>query len=268
MHKAAAQEVPDTTKALGGILCLWNDVRVDDKRNISLHNGMIQGMMTFGERFWRGGSGNAMSDEKLSPDPSSPQGKALSEMENRMMANRNRYYSPATMRWSANASIAWHITIGDKRIKAWGGAVDLDALCKVNDIKANEQKEMIAETTLTAETDTTILVWLGFDIPARSDRMSTGIGRQGEWENGGKCIVNGIEIRPPVAWKEPNAYNYPFHTWHTVQAEEPFSNEQFYWMRPSVKISLKKGKNHVKIVNPHSFKGQRWSFAFIPTDYE
>lgn len=268
MHKAAAQEVPDTTKALGGILCLWNDVRVDDKRNISLHNGMIQGMMTFGERFWRGGSGNAMSDENLYPDPSSPQGKALSEMENRMMAHRNRYYSPATMRWSANASIAWHITIGDKRIKAWGGAVDLDALCKVNNIKANEQKEMIAETTLTAETDTTILVWLGFDIPARSDRMSTGIGRQGEWENGGKCIVNGIEIRPPVAWKEPDAYNYPFHTWHKVQAEEPFSNEQFYWMRPSVKIRLKKGKNHVKIVNPHSFKGQRWSFAFIPTDYE
>ena len=267
-HKAAAQEVPDTTKALGGILCLWNDVRVVDKRNIALHNGMIQGMMAFAERFWHGGSGGAVSDEGLFPDPSTPQGKALANMESRMMAHRNRYYSPAEMRWTASASLEWSITIADKKLKAWGGAVDLDALCRVNGIVANDQKEMTAETVLTAARDTTIAVWIGFDTPARSDRMSTGIGNQGEWENGGRCFVNGIEIVPQVAWKEPGAYNYPFHTWHKPQAEEPFSNEQFYWMRPAVKVRLKKGDNHVRIVNPHGFKGQRWSFAFIPTDWE
>lgn len=42
-------------KSLGGILCLWNDVNVDDKPRIELHNGMINGMLPFAERFWNGG---------------------------------------------------------------------------------------------------------------------------------------------------------------------------------------------------------------------
>ena len=56
LHKACAQDIPDTTNALGGILCLWNDVRVDDKTRIALHNGMINGMMVYAERFWNGGT--------------------------------------------------------------------------------------------------------------------------------------------------------------------------------------------------------------------
>ncbi len=267
-HKAAAQEIPDTSQALGGILCLWNDVRVDEKQNISLHNGMIPGMMTFSERFWLGGSGNAISDESLYPDPQTPQGKALAEMEQRMMIHRNRYYTPQQIRWTANASLAWEISLGGQRMKAWGGAIDLDALCRVHGIEANNLKEVVAETVLTVSQDTLIKVWIGFDTPARSDRMSTGIGQQGAWENGGRCWVNGQEIVPPQAWKEPGRYNYPFHTWHKAQEEEPFTNEQFYWMRPAVEIRLNQGNNHIRIVNPHSFKGQRWSFAFIPTDWE
>lgn len=267
-HKAAAQENPDTTRALGGILCLWNDVRVVEKKNIAMHNGMIQGMMAFSERFWRGGSGNAESDESLYPDPASEQGRALAEMEQRMMAHRNRYYTPDDIRWTANASLSWTIALGGRELTAWGGAIDLDALCRVNGIVADEQEQAIAETILTVDNDTTVRVWIGFDTPARSDRMSTGIGEQGAWENKGRCFVNGIEILPQVSWNEPGAYNYPFHTWHKAQEEEPYSNEQFYWMRPAVIIKLKKGDNHVKIVNPHGFKGQRWSFAFIPTDWE
>lgn len=267
-HPAAGQEEPDTTRAVGGILCLWNDVRVDKKENISLHNGMIQGMMTFAERFWQGGSGHPQRDENLYPDPQSPQGKALCEMESRMTQHRNRYYTPQTMRWASNASITWDITLDGQRIKAWGGSVDLDALCRVYSIEANKQKEAVAETVLTVERDTILRVWMGFDTPARSDRMSTGIGPQGQWENNGHCYLNGEEILPPVTWQQPGAYNYPHHTWSSAQEEQPYTDEQFYWMRPSVPLNLKAGRNEVRIIVPHTFPGQRWSFAFIPTDWE
>jgi hypothetical protein len=35
-------------------------------------------------------------------------------------------------------------------------------------------------------------------------------------------------------------------------------------MREAVKIPLKKGDNEIKLFIPKTFKGQRWSFAFIP----
>lgn len=263
-HKACAQAVADTTKAMGGILCLWNDVRVDRKEKISLHNGMIPGMMTFSERFWRGSENETPANPDLYPDPASNMGKALAEMEQRMARHQARYYTRGEMRWAPNASLAWDITIGGKKMKAWGGAISLDALCKENDLVANDQEEAIAETTLFAECDTIIKVWLGFDTPARSDRMSTGIGQQGQWENNGRCLLNGEEVLPPVAWKEPGAYNYPFHTWHKAQEEEPFSDEQLYWMRQPVELHLHKGANTIRIINPHGFANQRWGFGFLP----
>lgn len=267
-HAPAGQEIPDTTLAMGGILCLWNDVRVDRKENISLHNGMIPGMMAFAERFWLGGSGHPQGDENLYPDPAAPQGQALLGMENRMMAHRDRYYTPETVRWTANSKLCWDITLAGRNLKAWGGAVDLDALCRVHSIKADDQNEAVARTVITVARDTVVRVWLGFDIPARSDRMSTGIGEQGRWENGGRCFLNGQEILPPVQWMEPGAYNYPYHTWSKAEEEQPYTDEQFYWMRPAVPLHLTAGRNEVMVINPHSFPGQRWSFAFIPTDWE
>lgn len=263
-HQAAAQSIPDTDKCVGGILCLWNDVRVDNKVNISRHNGMLAGMMAFSERMWQGGPKVAAANENLYPDPTSAAGLALANMERRMMMHRQRYYSLAEMPWTANASLSWKVTIAGKTLQAWGGAIDLDALCKANDITADEQKEASATTLVRAAADTIVNAWLGFDIPARSDRMSTGIGLQGCWENGGQCFLNGEAVLPSTAWKEPGAYNYPFHTWGQEQAEQPYQDEQFYWMRTPVKLHLHKGDNIIRIVNPHSFKGQRWSFAFMP----
>lgn len=49
-------------KALGGIVCLWNDVRVADKDKLAAHNGMAGGVMAFAEHFWGGG---IVADEEL-----------------------------------------------------------------------------------------------------------------------------------------------------------------------------------------------------------
>ena len=264
LHTAAAQAVPDTTKALGGILCLWNDVRVDKKENIALHNGMINGMMAFAERFWNGGNAGEVANENLPPNPLTEAGSALANFEEKMTFHRDRFHK-GKMRWVANSQTEWQVKIGDNGpFPAYGGAIDLDAFCQMHQIVVVDTALAIAQTVLTTEQDMDIEAWLGFCTPARSNRNGYGIGAQGHWEGGCQCFVNGTEILPPMPWNEPEKYNYHFNTWGKPEEEDPFTDEQLYWMRQPAKIHLTKGENRVEIRVPKTYNGLRWSFAFIP----
>lgn len=264
LHMAAAQQIPDTTKALGGILCLWNDVNVDDKENIALHNGMINGMMAYAERFWNGGNAGEIDNENLPSGPYTVAGSRLANFEEKMRVHRDQFHKEK-MRWVANSEIEWQVSIDTNASqKAFGGAVDLDAFCKQLDITTNDTASATAQTTIIAEDDMNIQAWIGFDTPARSNRNGYGIGEQGHWEGGSRCFVNGEEILPATQWQEPGKYNYHFNTWMRPEEEESYTNEQLYWMREPAQIHLKKGENLIEILAPKTYQGLRWSFAFIP----
>ena len=264
LHTAAAQAAPDTTKALGGILCLWNDVRVDKKENIALHNGMINGMMAFAERFWNGGNAGKVENENLPTGPLTEAGARLAHFEEKMSLHRDRFHKN-TMRWVANSQIEWQVKIDENEaFTAFGGAVDLDAFCQAHQINLGDTALAVAQTVITAERDMDIEAWMGFCTPARSNRNGYGIGQQSQWEGGCQCFVNGKEILPPTDWNEPGKYDYRFHTWGKPEEEEPFTDEQLYWMRQPAKIHLNKGENRVEIKTPKTYKSLRWSFAFIP----
>lgn len=249
LHTACAQETPDTTNAMGGILCLWNDVRVLDKTRIALHNGMINGMMTFAERFWNGGSGSL--DE-------------LVDFENKMSFHKEHIVKTHDVRWYPNASTRWKIIIDERdTLSAFGGAVDVDDLCASNSVIINDTISAWAFTEIHSDRDTVIKAWVGFEAAARSNRISGGIGPQGKWENSGRLFVNEEEIFPSKEWEEPEAYNFHYNTWAKPEEELPYTDEQFYWMREDVSIQLRKGKNEIKMYIPKTFKGQRWSYAFI-----
>ena len=249
LHKACAQDVPDTTNALGGILCLWNDVRVDDKTRISLHNGMINGMMVYAERFWNGGEGSW--DE-------------LSEFEDKMSYHKNHIVKNHDVRWHPNATTSWKIKIdGNDTLYARGGAVDVNDLCTENSITVGDTVSAWAFTNINSKCDTTIKVWVGFEAAARSNRISGGIGPQGKWENQGRLFINNEEYFPTQKWNEPEKYEFHFNTWHKPEEESPYTDEQFYWMREPVTIKLKKGNNEIKLYIPKTFRGQRWSFGFL-----
>lgn len=251
LHKACAQDVPDTANALGGILCLWNDVRVDDKTRIALHNGMINGMITYSERFWNGGEGSW---------------EELVAFEDKMSYHKDNLVSGHDVRWNPNASTTWKITISDSiELEARGGAVDVDDLCRANDINIGDTVSAWAVTEIYSEEDTTIEAWVGFEAAARSNRISGGIGPQGKWENNGRLFVNGEEYFPSQQWNEPEKYKFHYNTWHRPEEEMPYTDEQFYWMREPVKINLKKGNNEIRLYIPKTFKGQRWSFGFVKT---
>ncbi|MBQ5688335.1 MAG: family 20 glycosylhydrolase [Bacteroidales bacterium] len=249
LHKACAQDVPDTANALGGILCLWNDVRVDDKTRIALHNGMINGMMTYSERFWNGGEGSW---------------EELVAFEDKMSYHKDNLLSAHDVRWNPNASTTWKITIADSiKLESRGGGVDVDDLCRANNIKIGDTVSAWAFTEIYSEEDATIEAWVGFEAAARSNRISGGIGPQGRWENNGRLFVNGEEYFPSQKWNEPENYKFHYNTWHRPEEEMPYTDEQFYWMREPVTINLKKGNNEIRLYIPKTFKGQRWSFGFV-----
>ena len=251
LHKACAQDVADTTNALGGILCLWNDVRVDDKTRITLHNGMINGMMVYAERFWNGGEGSY--DELIA-------------FEDKMVYHKEKLLQNHDVRWNPNIQTLWNITIADTiNLEARGGAVDVDDLCRENNINIGETVSAWATTDIYSDEDKTIKAWVGFEAAARSNRISGGIGPQGKWENEGRLLVNGVEYFPSQIWNEAEKYKFHYNTWHRPEEELPYTDEQFYWMREPVEINLKKGNNKIELYIPKTFKGQRWSFGFVKT---
>jgi hypothetical protein len=220
--------------------------------------------MAFAERFWNGGNAGAVENENLPPGPLTTVGSRLANFEEKMTVHRERFHQDR-MRWVANSQMEWNVQIDDNEpFLAYGGAVDLDAFCQAHHIIIGEQALAKAQTVIVADQDMDVEVWLGFCTPARSNRNGYGIGEQGHWEGGCQCFVNGKEVLPPKLWEEPGKYAYHFNTWGKPEEEEPFTDEQLYWMRQPAQIHLNKGENQVEVRVPKTYQGLRWSFGFIP----
>lgn len=263
--------------ARGGILCLWNDVNIDDPEKLLPHNGMPEGMLAFAERFWVGGKGYGLESEDLIPSPDSDAHKDLVEFEQRLSYHRDNHLKDYDIRWVANASLPWQVTIPAtkgtpleqmKWTKAWGGAIDLHAICKVNGVKIETEMEAWLKTEIYATRDTVITAMVGFESPSRANRISNGIGKQGLWEADGRLIVNGIDIYPSKEWNEPGKYNYHYNTWHKPENEEPYTDEQLFWTREPAYIPLKAGWNTIMLYAPRFFNINNWVAAFIPVEVD
>ena len=245
-------------KALGGILCLWNDVRVDDKANTFPHNGMPEGLVSFAESAWTGGAERSWED--------------YSAFEEKLIHHRDTYLKNWNMRWVANARIPWKVTVSDSngntiinRVETYGGCIDLNQLCKDHGVRPGKERiEAYLTTQILVERDTVITAWVGFDSPARSNRQSDGIGEQGKWEFSAKVFVGDTEIFPSKPWNEPGKYRYHYNTWHKEPNELPYTNEQFFWTREPARIPLKAGCNTIRLYCPRVFDANIWIAAFTP----
>ena len=260
-------------KARGGIICLWNDVNVDDQSKLLPHNGMPEGAAAFAERFWVGGEGYDLEIEDLIPAPESKGHKDLIEFEKRLIYHRDNFLSDYDTRWVANSSQPWRVTIPAVKgtpieqmqwTKAWGGVIDLHAIAAANKTELKPQMEAWLETEIYVERDTVITAMVGFESPARSNRISDGIGKQGRWESEGQLFVNGVEIFPSQDWQEPEKYRYHFNTWGHPAGELPYTDEQLFWTRTPSRIPLKKGWNKIRIHSSRLFAINNWVAAFIP----
>ena len=162
-----------TENAMGGILCLWNDVRVTDKTKLITHNGVMSALPAFAERFWTGGNVGHVGDCNILPNPQSEPGKKLKQFEDKLKFHRDFILKTNDFRWVANSHIPWSIYIpeANETVETWGGAIDMDAICASIDFKSNGATLAVATTTIYAQKDTTIYAWVGFEATARSNRI-------------------------------------------------------------------------------------------------
>ena len=252
--------------ALGGILCMWNDVRVGNKERVGHHNGMAAGILAFAERFWNGGRTVDEYTATLLPDESSAEMQRFEAFQRRMMNHKRRFLKEELAYWTPLHAAEWAVELKTDsetcNFTAYGDILDLDALCREHGIDAGAEVDCRISRTIGSSSDTVRRFKIGFDSPARSNRISGGIPQQGEWPNGGYAEVNGRRLAPPQ-WNEPGAYAFHFNTWARPEEEFPYTDEQLYWMNDAVEVALDKGENRIELGIKRSFRGQRFHIAFI-----
>ena len=143
MHELCGAEGADG-KAMGGVLCLWNDVRSDDKARIFPHNGMPEGLLGYAESGWVGGDRDGCDAHDR-----------LVEFEKKISLHRDKFLTDWNVRCVANAHIPWNVEIlcdaqasenecvegelrknvpVEKRLlaksQAWGVCVAVNAICR------------------------------------------------------------------------------------------------------------------------------------------
>ncbi len=252
---------------LGGIICLWNDVRVADKDLTARHNGLAGGVMAFSERAWSGPApARRESEPTIIPAPDDSAMTAFERFQQRMETHRMRVPAGEMDYWAPLHASEWLVEIDadtmSRSFTAYGDVLDLDALCAARGIPSGLPVSCRLTRRIHSDTDTVRRFMIGFEAPARSNRISDGIAPQGRWPNYGTVTVNGTPLPPPV-WREPETYRYHYNTWARPEEELPYTDEQLYWMRRPVKVALRRGDNTVVVTLRRHFRGQRFQASFI-----
>lgn len=252
---------------LGGIICLWNDVRVADKDLTARHNGLAGGVMAFSERAWSGPApARRESEPTIIPAPDDSAMTAFERFQQRMETHRTRVAAGEMDYWAPLHASEWLVEIDadtmSRSFTAYGDVLDLDALCAARGIPSGLPVSCRLTRRIHSDTDTVRRFMIGFEAPARSNRISDGIAPQGRWPNYGTVTVNGTPLPPPV-WREPETYRYHYNTWARPEEELPYTDEQLYWMRRPVKVALRRGDNTVVVTLRRHFRGQRFQASFI-----
>ena len=275
LHQMCAAE-SGSDRALGGILCLWNDVRLASEEQLMPINGMPLVMLPFAERAWVGGKGYGLTYDMLVPGPENKGHHDLVAFEKKLAYHRDHQFKDIDCHWVANAHIPWQVTIpaakgtkmeNMKWEKAYGGSVNLHAFAKAHEGNTGKSRIAYLKTEIYSEEDREIRAWVSLETPSRSTRRSAGIGEQGEWETGGKVTINGEPVVPPTPWQEPGMYAYHFSTYKYPDIQNlAWTNEQLFWMREPAKIKLKKGWNTLLIEAPLHYQTPFWYVSFSPVE--
>lgn len=249
--------------ALGGILCLWNDVRQPEKELLAPHSGMCGGVMAFAERFWNGGvkSEGGLSSNFVAPDSSKMQ--EYMRFQQRMVYHKTHLHPDDMAYWQPVQPTPWELHLQwndrDTTVTAYGDVIQLSELYNSLHISNRDTVYCTARRQLVSPRARTAQVRIGFESTSRSNRIADGIPQQGEWPCQGSVTVNGVAVEPPV-WQEPGAYCY--HTNVRDKDENPITNEQLYWMRPAQPVALQKGVNEIEFRAVRAFNSGRFVLAF------
>jgi hypothetical protein len=288
------RQLLDTThgdaKKLGGEICLWNDRRVANEKDLLRMNPVYPAMLAFSERAWRGGGFPGV----VVNIGDSARAEAFKEFENRLIQHKHLYFADLPFPYVRQSDLHWKLfgpfeNDGDLQKTFWPEEKNISLNDSIADLKVSgatiylrhwwypvhtswlqdpkENTTWYAYTKIWKSRDMTGFMWIGFNDFSRSTATITA--NEGSWDTRESEIwlnarlndeVGQGNIIAPPHWKNAGKGN----------SELPLVDEGYSYRAPT-KVHFKKGWNTILIKLPvKSFKGKdwqnpvKWMFTAIP----
>jgi lysophospholipase L1-like esterase len=270
---------------LGGEICLWNDRRVANKRELLRQNPVYPAMLAFAERSWRGGGFTGMKADI--GKPGSKRYKAFKEFEGRLIDQKREYFKKLPFPYVRQSNIKWKLfgpfnNEGNLQLSFWpekksaaisDSSADKIAVGSTIILRhwfspaitgwlkhPKENTTWYGYTKFWSDADTTGFLWIGFNNPSRS--YATNDPKAGTWDSQKSRIWLNGKIIPPPHWQ---------HAGRKGNLETPLTDEGYYYRSPA-KVHFRRGWNTVLVKAPTgSFKRNaywqkpaKWRFTVIP----
>lgn len=261
-----------TPSMLGGEICVWNDDRAKNQKDILLMNLAYPAMLAFAERAWQGGGYNGFLTN-MGPDTSTRY-QAFKRFESRLVDLKEEFFKHKPFPYVQQADIHWKMfgpfeNHGDSAAKFWPEGQRVSLQDSTADLVVNggtiwlrhffaplvsgSLKDPKPNTTwyayrrIYSPVDTTGYFWISFYNPSRSHVVSTP--ESDRWDKrGSKIWIDGLLIAPPH-WTYPGRDD---------NSENPLVDESYEY-RPPTKVHLKEGWNSILMKAPvESFIGKDW----------
>nr|WP_293299768.1 family 20 glycosylhydrolase [Allomuricauda sp.] len=260
-------------KILGGIICLWPDVNLNEEQEAITTNPLYPSLLTYAWTTWTSDVQKA-SKEYLTMVP--PKGTVENEyfdaFEKFLMHHKEAYFKDKPFPYVAQANTVWELSgpVGmpqKSKVKklASGNTVYIRDRFKQGGQfpEAQPGETYVAKTYVHSSKEQEVDAWISFETPYRANRVYSGIPQRGKWDaNGGTVLLNGQPL-PSPEWKNPGWKPSKTEGWGTSQDQEtPWEKEELYWTREPTKVYLKKGCNEVEIKVPGTNSYQNWMFTF------
>lgn len=277
---------------LGGIIALWPDVNLDDPFDAVRQNPLYPSLLTYAWTTWTADVEHASSEYLTKvPVKGTSAHEYFAAFEDYLLYHKDTYFKDLPFQYVRQAQTQWNLigpfkdrdyiyTIGENYKsgdsvitwkKATGNTIYIRDRFKQGGHypEARPGETYFAHTYIFAEEAKEIPVWIGFETPFRSNRAYTGIPDAGKWDvSGGSIWVNRAEI-PAPQWKNPGWKPQKTSGWGSKEDQEvAWEDEELYWTREAVKVSLEKGWNEVLIRVPGTSEYQNWMFTFAPLEIE
>ena len=257
----------DDPRALGALISVWHDDIAPETEDIWNHVAIAPAIVMLGDSFWSGRARQRTDLWTRAPESDDPDAPLQAELERRTIAQRDLVLDgfARPFQYVRQTDMRWRVTdaeTGKVLASSLAGAVITPRhwLFKQPEFKQLYGKNVgriVAETWIHSDRALECGAWIGFTGFSRSSGRKSDARLPGvnEWSRHGASVtVNGADV-PAPEWGNPGAKITGYET--------PFTNEEYYFRKPSV-IRLEKGWNHVKLTVPKLDGKGRWTATFAP----
>ena len=263
----------------GATLCAWPDRAVSRPEDMFLQNAIYPGILSFGERIWRG---KGEAEWKANIPVEAALLSEFKEFESRLLLHKDLYFQNRPFPYVKQSGLEWNLygpfdnqgdlsknfseeEISSKAaVRAIGGTIILrhwwaDVLPGAIS-SPKENTTWYAKTRIFSAKAGHYPFWIGFANLSRS--YASDSPPLGAWDELQSAVyVNGNQIAAPH-WKQGGQKG---------NIEQPLLDEGYSFREPTL-INLQEGWNDVVIKLPvGDFKGKdwqnptKWMFTFVPT---